>query len=106
VLQELAEFAGKFDYSKHWVANFNYSLKALNEFEPEDSDDLIPAGIYSKEARQLIETAFRSSGVFGGMGSWNDLVFSGADQEYYTSLSAELYSTLCQAIVSGVNSYP
>ncbi len=106
VLQELTEFAGKFDYAKHWVANFNYALSTLKGFEPQKTDELIPAGIYSNEARQLIEAAFRSSGVFGGMGSWNDLAFSGNDQEYYTSLSAELYLTLCQAIVSGVNSYP
>ena len=105
VLQELAEFAGKFDYAKHWVANFNNALSTLQEFEPQQTDEFIPVGIYSKESRQLIAGAF-SSWVFGGMGSWNDLAFSGNDQEYYTSLSEELYLTLCQAIVSGVNSYP
>ena len=106
VLVDLSKFAGRFDHTQNWASNFNNSLKTLKEFEPEDSDDFIPSGIYSKEARQLIETAFRSSGVFGGMGSWNDLAFSGEDQEQYTALSEELYSTLCQAIVSGVNSYP
>jgi len=106
VLENLIAFARRFEHTQNWAENFTNSLKTMNEFEPEDTDDFIPSGIYSKEARQLIETAFRSSGVFGGMGSWNDLAFSGEDQEQYTSLSEELYSTLCQAIVSGVNSYP
>ena len=104
VLRNLSEFAGRFDHTQNWVNNFNNALKALEEFEPQDSDEFIPPGIYSKEAHQLIETAFRSW-VFGGMASWNDLAFSGVDQELYTSLSEDLYSTLCQAIVSGVNSY-
>ena len=106
VLENLSEFAGRFDHTQNWADNFNNSLKTLNDFEPIESDDFIPSGIYSRDTRQLIETAFRSSGVFGGMGSWNDLAFSGADQEQYTAFSKELYSTLCQAIVSGVNSYP
>ncbi len=105
-LRDLSEFAGRFDNTQNWAENFNNSLKTLTEFGSQKSDDFIPSGIYSKDARQLIETAFSSSGVFGGMGSWNDLAFSGEDQERYTALSADLYSTLCQAIVSGVNSYP
>jgi len=105
VLEDLCEFAGKFDYSQHWVENFNNSKKMMKEFEPQSSDEFLPSGIFSKEARQLIAGAF-ASWVFGGMGSWNDLAFSGEDQERYTSLSDKLYSTLCQAIVSGVNSYP
>ncbi len=105
VLQELAEFAGKFDYTKHWVGNFNNALSTLKEFEPQKTDEFLPAGIYSKDAHQLIQGAF-SSWIFGGMGSWNDLTFSGEYQEQYSSLSKELYSTLCNAIVSGVNSYP
>ena len=106
VLENLSMFAGRFDHTQNWAENFNNSLESLNEFEPEDSEDFIPSGIYSKEARQLIESVLRSSGVFGGMGSWNDLAFSGENQGQYTALSEELYSTLCQAIVSGVNSYP
>ncbi|MHA1635266.1 MAG: hypothetical protein ACTSW8_06595 [Candidatus Thorarchaeota archaeon] len=105
MLQELAEFTGKFDYSKHWVDNFNNALTTLQEFEPSLSDEFLPAGIYSKDAHRLIQGAF-SSWVFGGMGSFNDLSFSGADQELYESLSKNLYSILCNAIASGVNSYP
>jgi hypothetical protein len=105
VLQELSEFAGKFDHSKHWAVNFNNALSALETFEPSASDEFLPAGIYSKEARQLIEGAF-ASWVFGGMGSWNDMSFDGDNQDRYQLLSGDLYSTLCNVIVSGINSYP
>ena len=104
VLKNLSGFAGRFDHTKNWVDNFNSALETLEKFDPQVSDDFIPAGIYSKDARQLIETAFRSW-VFGGMGSWNDFAFSGDDQDQYTTLSKKLYSIVCQSIVSGVNSY-
>ncbi|TFG06449.1 hypothetical protein EU522_01610 [Candidatus Thorarchaeota archaeon] len=105
VLDRLIEFASQFEHSKHWVANFENSRKTLSEFEPTTSDEFIPAGIYPKQARQLIEAAFRSW-VFGGMGSWTDMAFSGEHQDTYMSLTEQLYSTLCQALVSAVNSYP
>jgi len=105
VLEQLVKFAGKFEHSAHWVSNFEHSLATLQEFEPFTSDEFLPAGIYSKEGHQLIQGAF-ASWVFGGMGSWNDVSFSGADQERYELLSKNLYSILCNAIVSGVNSYP
>ena len=105
VLEKLIEFAGKFENTKHWAKNFENARRTLTQYEPKVADEFLPAGIYLKETRQLIETVFRSW-VFGGMGSWNDLAFSGDDQETYSSLSSELYSSLCQAIISAVNSYP
>ena len=108
ILQELTEFAGKFDYAQNWVNNFNNALTTLHEFEPSPSDEFLPAGIYSKEAHQLIQGAF-ASWVFGGMGSWNDMVhmaMSSEGHERHTKLSEELYLTMCNTIVSGVNSYP
>ena len=105
ILEKLSEFAGKFEHSKHWVSNFESSLTTLLEFIPQADDEFLPAGIYSKDAHQLIIGAF-ASWVFGGMGSWNDLVFNEADQEHYEALSENLYSAICEAIVSGVNSYP
>lgn len=104
-LQDLAEFAGKFDYARNWVNNFNRALTTLQEFEPKSSDEFLPAGMYSKEARQLIEAAF-ASWVFGGMGSWNDMNFGEANHAKYESLSEDLYTILCEAIVAAVNSYP
>jgi hypothetical protein len=105
VLDNLIEFTERFEHTKHWSKNFQDSRKTLTEYEPQISDDFIPAGIYSKEARQLIETVFRSW-VFGGMGSWTDHAFNGEDQDTYKSLTEHLYEAIHQAIVSGVNSYP
>jgi hypothetical protein len=104
-LQQLSEFASKYDYSQHWVENFKSALMTLLEFKPQASDEFLPADIYSTEARQLIQGAF-ASWVFGGMGSWNDMSFSGTDQAVYESLSEDLYTSLCNAIVAAVNSYP
>jgi len=104
VLQDLSEFVGKFEHTKHWMGNFEYALETLNEFEPEVADEFLPAGIYSKEVHQLLQAAF-ASWVFGGMGSWNDMAFGGADQDQYDSLSEKLYTTLCNSIVSGVNGF-
>jgi hypothetical protein len=104
VLDRHIEFARKDDWTKHWATIFKNALKVLDEFEPNVADEFIPAGIYPKETRQLIETVFRSW-VFGGMGSWNDLTFNEDDQETYRTLSRDLYSVLCQAIESVANSF-
>ena len=96
ILKQISDFASKFDYTKHWSENFERSRKVLYDFEPQESDEFIPYGVYEKEARQLIESAF-SSWVFGGMGSWNDLGFSADDQDEYHMLSSELYDAICKA---------
>ena len=105
VLKQISDFAGQFEYTQHWKTNFETARQTLFDYEPHEADEFIPHGLYSKEARQLIETAF-SSWVFGGMGSWNDQAFSGDDQDEYQMLSSDLYDAICRAIVSGVNSYP
>jgi hypothetical protein len=105
VLHELVKFAGKFEYSKNWADYFTRSRKVLTEFTPDASDDFLPAGIYSLKSHQLIQAVF-SSWCFGGMGSWNDLAFNGKDQELYESLSGQLYTVLCDSLVTAVNTYP
>jgi hypothetical protein len=106
-LHAISEFANEFDHVRHWVKNFEYARTVLLELEPEVTNEFLPAGIYSKEAHQLIEAAF-SSWVFGGMGSWNDMAhmaMSIDDHGRHAKLSEELYAGICNAIVSGVNSY-
>lgn len=104
VLHELAEFARKHDHLKHWAVNFNNAITTLESSEPQESDEFLPVGAYSVKAHQLILGSF-ASWVFGGMGSWSDLAFNDEDQEHYESLSETLYTALCDAIVSGVNSF-
>ena len=103
-LQELIEFTSKFNYTQHWSENFKIDLAILEQYAPHESDEFIPAGIYQKESRQLIQAAL-ASWVFGGMGSFNDLSFNDPDQEFYMSLSDKLYWLICDVIVSAVNSH-
>jgi hypothetical protein len=42
--------------------------------------------------------AAQSAWVFGGMGSWNDLGFAGAEQKEYERVSKHLYAALTDAI--------
>ncbi len=104
VLKALADFAESHEQSSPWASNFESAWRTLNE-SVVGNPDFIPSGIYSLVSHQLLETAFQSW-VFGGMGSWNDLAFNDADQERYLKLTDELYKTICDSIVAGVNSYP
>jgi hypothetical protein len=104
ILHELIEFTSKFDYTQHWSENFRHYLSVLQKFEPLPTDEFLPSGILSKAATQLIQGA-SASWVFGGMGSWNDLTFSGTDIYTYDKLTRDLYTAICNAIVAGANSY-
>jgi predicted butyrate kinase (DUF1464 family) len=56
-------------------------------------------------ARQLVFSA-GSAWVFGGMGSWNDVVFDkDEDNETYERLSEQLYTRINEAIIAGTTSY-
>jgi hypothetical protein len=108
VLQELSAFAAEFKHITPWVSNFENARSTLTDFEPNVADEFLPVGIYSKEARQLIEAAF-ASWVFGGMGSWNDMAhmaMSSDNHGRHAKLSEELYWAICTAVVAAVNSYP
>ena len=106
ILEKISSFAGKFEHTQHWSRIFLNAHETLAEFESHPSDVFIPFGIYSKEARQLIEASFLSSSVFGGMGSWNDQAFGEEDDKLYSTYSKELYDATRHGIVIGVNSYP
>jgi len=108
VLQELSDFVGGFEHTKHWMGNFEYAIHTLKEFEPQVADEFLPAGIYSKEAHQLLQAAF-ASWVFGGMGSFNDMAhmaMSSDNHKSHAQLSEELYSAICDAVVSASNRCP
>ncbi len=63
---------------------------------------LAPEGQLSLPAACLLAAA-QAAWVFGGMGSWNDLGFEGAEQERYEALSEALFRLLNQALVTVVN---
>jgi hypothetical protein len=104
-LLEIRDFAQKHKVD-NFAAIFQNGIDCLNSASVTEKSyhkDLVPDGWYSLEAEQLL-TAASNAWVFGGMGSWNDLGFEGADNKIYENLSAKLYSTINESIVAAVNS--
>ncbi len=64
--------------------------------------DIAPPGTLPHAAAQLL-AANQHAWVFGGMGSWNDLVFDGDDGTQYNLLSEELFNALNQSICIAAN---
>jgi hypothetical protein len=63
--------------------------------------DLAPAGFLDAAAVMTLD-ACQSAWVFGGMGSWNDMAFAGADQATYARISEALFLALVAAIQAAV----
>ena len=42
---------------------------------------------------------------FGGMGSWNDLAFSGSDEDRYRELTSALYAAVLEGIAAAANAF-
>ncbi|HUT82592.1 MAG TPA: hypothetical protein VMZ29_15455 [Candidatus Bathyarchaeia archaeon] len=104
-LQELIDFTSR-NKLDNWT---NVFQTALNKFEinnPSDllSDDYLPADCYSLEAKQIL-AACDQAWVFGGMGSWSDVV-NVDDYDLFRRLTNNLYDTLNNSIAAVINSYP
>ncbi|WP_120497337.1 hypothetical protein [Kiloniella sp. EL199] len=101
-LQKISKLASRLGYD-NWPAVFD---KAIDALEGKTGTALSPTlrppyyAAYPKEAHRLLAAVY-SGWVFGGMGSWNDVVFSiPEDQADYDRLTPELYQSLCRAIVA------
>jgi hypothetical protein len=85
-----------------------YFLRALDTLENKSNPsklyhrDLAPDGLLSPQAARILE-ACQHAWVFGGMGSWNDMVFEGEEQQRYDSVSERLFKSLHAAIPSATN---
>ena len=64
----------------------------------------LPDDCYSLEAKQILVCA-DIAWVFGGMGSWNDVVHVD-DYDLYRRLTGNLYDTICKSLAAAINSYP
>lgn len=64
--------------------------------------DLAPFGTLPTPAARLLASC-QAAWVFGGMGSWNDLLFDGEDQQLYERLSGHLYNLVNRGICVSVN---
>lgn len=65
--------------------------------------DLVPDCYETYDAKFILD-ACQSAWVFGGMGSWNDMMFEGDAQMQYEKLSDNLFRNLIGAIVDASNS--
>jgi hypothetical protein len=64
--------------------------------------DLCVPGTLSALSEAMLDAA-QSAWVFGGMGSWNDMGFDGADAKEYERVSEQLFSVLNEAICVAAN---
>jgi len=103
-LAEIHTFAEKHGYDG-FTACFARAIETL------DSDgkkrhgyhkDLVLDGLVPTLAEGLLDAA-QSAWVFGGMGSWNDLGFEGAEQIEYDRVSQQLFAVLNEAIQLAAN---
>jgi hypothetical protein len=65
--------------------------------------DLSPPGFLPAGAVAILD-ASQSAWVFGGMGSWNDMGFGGADAKEYDRVSEQLFQTMTDAICVAASS--
>lgn len=86
---------------------FANGLTVLDTARPLDpvrrERDMAPPGFLSPVAERLLAVS-QAAWVFGGMGSWNDMGFSGADGEDYDHWTGRLYDGLHEALIAAANS--
>lgn len=102
-LLEIAPFARRID-CEGFANAFDHARELLSPGSEADvyHRDLAPAGLLSDDAERLLAAA-QKAWVFGGMGSWNDMMFDAEQQEEYERLSGALFSSLTVAIVTAAN---
>jgi len=104
-LVEIEQFAReqKLDGFADCFAKAQQCLSSPTPFSTVYHKDIAPEGLLTIEAARLL-AACQAAWVFGGMGSWNDLGFDGAEQLLYQRLSDHVYNLLNGAICASVNS--
>jgi hypothetical protein len=93
-LQDIRNFAASEQDWTSWVRRFDEALTPADEIPYHD--DMLP-GDWDRPARQLAAAAARSW-VFGGMGSWNDIVPRPEIREGYERVTRRLYSAVLSAL--------
>lgn len=64
--------------------------------------DLAPERVLGADALDVLDACQHAS-VFGGMGSWNDQSFDGAENEIYERVSERLFRAVNRAITAAAN---
>ena len=103
-LADIRDFSAAHDCDP-FTGNFDRALAALDGAAPAPDyhADLFEPGMLSDAATWLLAAAGHAS-VFGGMGSWNDLGFSGDAQATYERVSEALFAAVNAALCAAANS--
>jgi hypothetical protein len=80
-----------------------FRLESQDPYEGLFHSDIAPPGFLPPSANQLLG-AVQAAWVFGGMGSWNDGMYSGDQEKQYDAVSQELYDALNASIIAAANS--
>jgi hypothetical protein len=64
--------------------------------------DLAPLNALPPKSWRMLD-ATQAAWVFGGMGSWNDMGFDGAEGKEYDRVSEQLYAAITEAMCVAVN---
>jgi hypothetical protein len=98
-LLDIRRFASEYEQSRPFAASFDEALATLANHGPNPNyyDFLVPPGCMPAAGRSLLLGAVCSD-VFGAMGSWTDMVFSGVDKLEYDRVSEALWANMNEAI--------
>ncbi len=89
----------------YWAERFDKALDLLDSVTLDKSQLHVPTDKMKYNILQLLAGS-RQAWVFGGMGSWNDIIFQDKDEEAtYDKLSKELYDVLNESYLAVANSY-
>ncbi|MGH8023208.1 MAG: hypothetical protein ACRED1_06485 [Limisphaerales bacterium] len=102
-LREIHDFSEKHGCGE-FTRCFSNALESLTPAAPKRGfhKDLSPNGILSSDALALLDSC-QTAWVFGGMGSWNDLVFQGEDGREYDRVSDNLFRLAGEIIPAATN---
>lgn len=101
-LREISAFSERHDCGG-FTDSFSQGISSLTSAERHGYyKDLSPPGLLPARASAVLDAA-QSAWVFGGMGSWNDMGFNGADGKEYDRVSEQLFQALTEAICVAVN---
>ncbi|OOQ57616.1 hypothetical protein [Mucilaginibacter pedocola] len=103
-LKEIISFSDKHKL-KYWAETFSKAKQNLESSHPAIGyyKDFIIEENMALLSRQVLFSA-GEAWVFGGMGTWNDLLFNNSkDNNMYNRLSDSLYKSVVKAIIAGVN---
>ena len=103
-LSEIYAFALVHESTAHFARYYQQAIEFLTSDTPFENCEILPEGFILK-AQQLIRACYESW-LFGGMCSWNDIVFEEDNtRQMYNKVSDNLYLAICVALVIAVNSF-